>query len=249
MSPEALREANRRIGESSGDDLFDSDRLGLFVVSRLARRHEIRVSLCSSAYGGITAVVLIPSGVMQSPGESGDAPVALTELGGGQRIGGPRTLVPAPGLPAPTAHAALVPPQPLAEAVSVPHTNGHTRVSETVRPQSLDGLGADTSQGFDTGDLDRSALGPDGLPRRVRQANLAPQLRAEPPPRPSTDPAADTGEAPQTPRPPRSPEQYRATMSAFQRGFTRGRADGPAETQTPAADAADEHDPRGEDAR
>ncbi|HWG27703.1 nitrate- and nitrite sensing domain-containing protein [Actinospica sp.] len=250
MSPEALREANRRIGESSGDDLFDSDRLGLFVVSRLARRHEIRVSLCASAYGGITAVVLIPSGVMQSPGESGDAPVALNELGGAQRIGGPRTLLPAPGLPAPTAHAGLVPPQPLAEAVSVPHTNGHTRVSETVRPQAFDGLGADASHAFDVGGLDLSALGPDGLPRRVRQANLAPQLRAEPPPRPSADPASDTGEAPQTLRPPRSPEQYRATMSAFQRGFTQGRADGPAETQTPAADAAaDEHDPRGEDAR
>src|SRR6185312_17362648 len=73
MSPEALREANRRIGESSGHVDFDIGRLGLFVVSRLARRHEIRVSLCPSAYGGITAVVLIPSSVMQPPGAGDEA--------------------------------------------------------------------------------------------------------------------------------------------------------------------------------
>ena len=254
MSPDALREANRRIGESSGDDLFDSDRLGLFVVSRLARRHEIRVSLCASAYGGITAVVLIPSGVMQSPGESGDAAAALNELGGAQRIGGPRelsgrTLAPALGQPVPTTPAALVPPQPT--VASVPHSNGHSHVSETVQPQAFDQLGTDVSQPADTGEIDMSAFGPDGLPRRVRQASLAPQLRAAPPP-PSGDPLAESraGENPESERPPRSPEQYRATMTAFQRGFTRGRAEGPADTQTPAADAAaDEQDARGEDAR
>jgi signal transduction histidine kinase len=261
MSPEALREANRRIGESSGDDLFDSDRLGLFVVSRLARRHEIRVSLCASAYGGITAVVLIPSSVMQSPGESGDAPVALNETGGGQRAGTPRKPVPGSGRPAPAGAraaqsplTALVPPQTpgaaAADALTVPHTNGHAQVSEAVRPQPFDRLAADASQTFDTGDIDLSPLGPDGLPRRVRQANLAPQLRSEPPP--AADPAAPppAGEAPRSPRPPRSPEQYRATMSAFQRGFTLGRAEGPADEKTPAADAAaNEHEARGEDAR
>jgi signal transduction histidine kinase len=248
MSPEALREANRRIGESSGDDLFDSDRLGLFVVSRLARRHEIRVSLCASAYGGITAVVLIPSGVMQSPGESGDAPVALDELGGAQRIGGTRGLTAAPGLAAPVPAAALVPPQSAAQAVRVPYSNGHSHVSEAVRPQPFDTLGGEISQLADNG----VELGPDGLPRRVRQANLAPQLRAQPPSPPSEDPRSDSpaGDRPREPRPPRTPDQYRATMSAFQRGFTRGRAEGPADDQSPAPDeAADEHDARGEDAR
>ncbi|MEU6424503.1 nitrate- and nitrite sensing domain-containing protein [Microbispora sp. NPDC046973] len=57
-----------------------------------------------------------------------------------------------------------------------------------------------------------------GLPRRVRQANIAPQLRAQ-----------ETG--PQTPplsAPPveeRSPEEARAMFSAFQRGALRGRED------------------------
>ena len=246
MSQEALREANRRIGESSGDDLFDSDRLGLFVVSRLARRHEIRVSLCASAYGGITAVVLIPSSVMQSPGESGDAPVALNEIGGAQRTGGPRGLGPAPGLAAPVPAAALVPPQPAAQAVRVPRSNGHAHVSEAVRPQSFDTVGGEISQLADNG----VELGPDGLPRRVRQANLAPQLRAQP--APAEDPSAESsgGEKPREPRPPRTPEEYRSTMSAFQHGFTRGRAEGPADDPSPAPDAAgEERNARGEDAR
>ncbi|WP_055530096.1 nitrate- and nitrite sensing domain-containing protein, partial [Streptomyces graminilatus] len=41
MGKEALAEANRRIEQSETLDLFDSDRLGLFVVSRLAARHGI----------------------------------------------------------------------------------------------------------------------------------------------------------------------------------------------------------------
>jgi hypothetical protein len=56
------------------------------------------------------------------------------------------------------------------------------------------------------------------LPRRERQANLAPGLRLE------ADGPAHHGAhhaAPQ--RPPRSPEQARGSMSAFQRGTRLGR--------------------------
>jgi hypothetical protein len=62
-----------------------------------------------------------------------------------------------------------------------------------------------------TDDEVTAQFGPDGLPKRVRQASLAPQLRnqvAEP--EPSTVP-------------PRSPEQVRTLMSALQLGTTRGR--------------------------
>ncbi|MFE4970690.1 nitrate- and nitrite sensing domain-containing protein [Kitasatospora sp. NPDC056651] len=61
MGPEMLDSANRRIAAAEQSDLFDSDRLGLFVVSRLARRQDARVSLVTSAYGGTTAVVLMPT--------------------------------------------------------------------------------------------------------------------------------------------------------------------------------------------
>ena len=291
MSPEALREANRRIGESSGDDLFDSDRLGLFVVSRLARRHEIRVSLCSSAYGGITAVVLIPSGVMQAPGETGDVPGhgldAERMNGHGLAAPGPRGELtgtgasPAkpprpvrPGGPGPVdvpaeggsatrtaALADLAPHRDLSAPVpeALPHSNGHAHESATVHPQPFEALDpGDGAHGPDTGEQDQAALGPDGLPRRVRQANLAPQLREAPAPDPSAEhDAADPHGGPEQPegRAPRTPEQNRATMSAFQRGFTLGRADGPptppppvrAESAGPAA--ADEKDQRGDEAR
>ncbi|KDN81859.1 putative two-component system sensor kinase [Kitasatospora cheerisanensis KCTC 2395] len=66
MGPEALADANRRIAAGEQVDLFDSDRLGLFVVSRLARRHGVRVALRPSAYGGTTAVVLLPTELLES---------------------------------------------------------------------------------------------------------------------------------------------------------------------------------------
>lgn len=65
MGKETLAEANTRIAQSEALDLFDSDRLGLFVVSRLSSRHEIKVHLRTSPYGGTTAVVLLPTDVLQ----------------------------------------------------------------------------------------------------------------------------------------------------------------------------------------
>ncbi|MEU3424727.1 sensor histidine kinase [Streptomyces gardneri] len=65
MGKETLAEANARIAQSEALDLFDSDRLGLFVVSRLSSRHDIKVHLRTSPYGGTTAVVLLPTDLLQ----------------------------------------------------------------------------------------------------------------------------------------------------------------------------------------
>src|SRR5262249_50985366 len=75
-----------------------------------------------------------------------------------------------------------------------------------------------------------AADGPDGLPRRVRQRSLAPQLRDAPP----ADDAAVAG-----PSTTRSPEELRAMMSSFQAGMNRGRrdADDAAEAASGPADA------------
>src|SRR6516225_6214272 len=51
---------NERLARPPEFDLADSDQLGLFVVSRLAIRHGVRVSLRVSGYGGTTAIVLLP---------------------------------------------------------------------------------------------------------------------------------------------------------------------------------------------
>ncbi|MFF7145524.1 nitrate- and nitrite sensing domain-containing protein [Streptomyces nodosus] len=60
MPAQALLEANLRLAETPQFELSDTDRLGLFVVSRLAQRQNVRVSLQLSPYGGTTAVVFIP---------------------------------------------------------------------------------------------------------------------------------------------------------------------------------------------
>ncbi|MFC3994984.1 nitrate- and nitrite sensing domain-containing protein [Nocardiopsis sediminis] len=58
--------------------LNDKMRLGLFVVSRLAQRHDIKVQLRPSPYGGVQAIVLLPTELIAGdspalPGTFGDA--------------------------------------------------------------------------------------------------------------------------------------------------------------------------------
>ncbi|SDJ64676.1 nitrate- and nitrite sensing domain-containing protein [Nonomuraea jiangxiensis] len=61
MSLEELAEANWRLANPPVVDVSVSRRMGLFVVGRLALRHNIRVQLRRQDIGGLTAMVLIPS--------------------------------------------------------------------------------------------------------------------------------------------------------------------------------------------
>ena len=61
MTAEAMIGANRRLLEPPEFDPANSARLGLFVVAQLASRHGILISLRPSAFGGVTAIVLIPA--------------------------------------------------------------------------------------------------------------------------------------------------------------------------------------------
>ncbi|MFF8383714.1 sensor histidine kinase [Streptomyces kanasensis] len=70
MSPEDLLDANLRLAETPEFELSDTDRLGLFVVSRLARRQNVRVSLQPSPYGGTTAVVFLPATLLTDAPET-----------------------------------------------------------------------------------------------------------------------------------------------------------------------------------
>src|SRR5439155_1929806 len=71
-----------------------------------------------------------------------------------------------------------------------------------------------------------------GLPRRVKQASLAPQLRDNPPPRRTTLASSGApGGFPGSPAPPGSPgssgpspDEIRQTMSSLQRGWQEGRS-------------------------
>ncbi|MFF8696953.1 nitrate- and nitrite sensing domain-containing protein [Streptomyces sp. NPDC015144] len=70
MTPDVLLDANLRLAETPEFELSDTDRLGLFVVSRLAQRQNVRVSLQKSPYGGTTAVVFIPATLLTEAPET-----------------------------------------------------------------------------------------------------------------------------------------------------------------------------------
>jgi signal transduction histidine kinase len=74
LSQPELTEINQRLANPPDFDLQNSEQLGLFVVSRLAIRHAIKVSLRQSVYGGTTAILVLPFGVIVREEEAGSLP-------------------------------------------------------------------------------------------------------------------------------------------------------------------------------
>jgi signal transduction histidine kinase len=64
MSETRFSDLNHRLAEPPEFDVFNSEQLGLFVVGQLAKRHGIRVTLRPSAYGGTSAIALIPTSLV-----------------------------------------------------------------------------------------------------------------------------------------------------------------------------------------
>ncbi len=64
LTEEELAGINGRLASPAEFDPANSEQLGLFVVSTLAARHSIAVTLRRSAYGGTTAILLLPFGVI-----------------------------------------------------------------------------------------------------------------------------------------------------------------------------------------
>ena len=82
MSPQRLAELNERLASPPEFNPSDSEQLGLFVVSQLAHRHGIRVTLKASPYGGTSAIVLIPAHLVVTEeafraGLPGEQPAAI----------------------------------------------------------------------------------------------------------------------------------------------------------------------------
>ena len=98
MSPPRLAELNDRLANPPEFNPSDSEQLGLFVVSQLAKRHGIRVTLKASPYGGTAAIVLIPRHLVVTeeafraglPGEP--ASVAMAQLTANGNHGAPAEL-------------------------------------------------------------------------------------------------------------------------------------------------------------
>ncbi|MFD3702184.1 ATP-binding protein [Nocardia sp. NPDC058658] len=182
MSAERCTELNELLSEP-GDigvlSLVGETRVGLYVVATLAAKHGARVTLRESAYGGIHAIVLLPSALIAAP----EHPA-------------PEQPVPAPteptGIPecVPNGYEAFMPGASAQHAAPEP-------VTYRAEPDGYQPRGPVDAE-------------PPPLPTRVRQSDIAPQLRQEPTPSAGSTPNA---------------ERSSAALSAFQRGTARARTE------------------------
>lgn len=197
MGTEPLAEANRRIEQSEALDLFDSDQLGLFVVSRLAARHGVKVHLRTSPYGGTTAVVLLPTALLQST--TPETPGAHTMERDRKQDG----------------HARVPDAAPVnGNSVSAPATRPALAASTEAPVTTPPGVTTLRLHKPPDPEPDSAQEPSDDLPRRVRQASLAPQLRERP-----DDAAGSVSVREDTER---SPEEVRDRMAAYREGWARG---------------------------
>ncbi|MEU2034511.1 sensor histidine kinase [Nocardia amamiensis] len=130
--------------------LSADSRLGLFVVAQLAARHGIAVRLSDSDYGGIKAIVIIPTALITGETDAPPTPAELTDPG--ERRG----LIAAPTGAADPTPTGASPVATLTSAPAAPSRYAPRPFTEAPPEPGPDGRPA--------------------LPRRNRQTNLAPQL-------------------------------------------------------------------------
>ncbi|TLF58781.1 sensor histidine kinase [Nocardia cyriacigeorgica] len=138
--------------------LSADSRLGLFVVGQLAARHDISVRLSESDYGGVRAIVLVPSKLLLA-GESGSAPPS-------EPVTEPRRRPALPASSEPATRAVESAPAPTATLLAHPPPTP-TPAAQPAEP------------------VQRTADGRPALPRRSRQTSLAPQLAQPVTPQPA----------------------------------------------------------------
>ncbi|MEU3778151.1 ATP-binding protein [Streptomyces sp. NPDC032472] len=215
MSEEARKRAERMLRQAQqGIDLTDlgeTPRLGLAVVGRLAQAYDFQVSLRSSAYGGVRAVLVIPQALITT------ASAATGVAHGIGTASGPRAaLPPAPERPgAPDGRdgrSAAAPSGPSAAGAPADGVAG-------TLPQPRSATGPQHWSEADDVPVvtERTAT---GLPQRRRRARVAatdlPGTTAGPAPDPAA--AARGGAAPDPePQPEVQPGMW---LAAFQGGLT-----------------------------
>ncbi|RLP89169.1 nitrate- and nitrite sensing domain-containing protein [Micromonospora sp. CV4] len=185
MSEEDLAAANHRIVDRSELNLANAARLGLYVVSRLTERHGVRVRLKESAYGGTTAVVLIP---LELVTENGASP----EDSGAMRAGSPAIPLPSSSTAAlaasdrPTTLALAAPPatagttapdapEPVTPAAPGAVPAGAPVASGTTSPTAQTD-GTDVDAALPTRQRTTPGTGSSELPSRARRALGQPAL-------------------------------------------------------------------------
>ncbi|MFE3060253.1 nitrate- and nitrite sensing domain-containing protein [Nocardia sp. NPDC059239] len=183
--------------------------LGLFVVGQLAQRHNIKVKLSESAYGGVSAVTLLPAALLEGVAE---AQQAVIEDQGFHAYNSPlHPLAPTSTEDMPdfyesySAPRDVPPPQPTRESFA----SIQIEIEPTERPIPV----VRTS-----GSGDRASRAP--LPKRRRQTHLAPQLQIE---NTTAEHALPQGPPAGPTRGRRSAADARNAMSSLQKGTRQGR--------------------------
>ncbi|MEU8306035.1 nitrate- and nitrite sensing domain-containing protein [Actinomadura sp. NPDC048955] len=249
MTDEKLTEINARIADPPDFNLQSSVQLGLFVVSKLAERYNIQVSLKRSAYGGTTAVVVIPRDLIVEQGPAQVPAGTITQNGlevrrpaavgaasvADVRTASPTTTLPPSGTGPQSVGPALVAvPPPAADPLPVRPVGGTAPEPEPEAPtpawhdDPADGARPDPIEPEDLPPVPDISTTPSGLPVRVPQANLAEPLR--------TDEPVASDEQDEQEDPGRSPEEIQRIMGSYQRGTQRGRSDAAEALGTNAAE-------------
>ncbi|MFG2225274.1 sensor histidine kinase [Streptomyces sp. NPDC048644] len=219
MSEEARKRAERMLEQAQQgidvNDLGETPRLGLAVVGRLAQVYNFQVSLRTSAYGGVRAVLIVPQDLITTAPATGRAH-GIGASSGPLTARTERTPAPAAARPAQAAPPAAVRPAPApVPAPAVPAAPAAPREEDT-RDDFMDDLPPVT---------ERSA---NGLPQRRRKT------RATAPVAPPAAPAAPAAPAPVTASPAPAPDdappvQPGMWLAAFQSGLS-----GESQTSAPA---------------
>ncbi len=204
MSAAERIEANRRIEDVARLDLAPSKVLGLYVVGRLAARHDISVAFVESDGEGLTVRVTLPLSVVDlDAAPDGPAPVATPLVA---PVAQPAPVAAAPPV-APV--APVLPPVAPVAPVAAPPVAPMAPVATPVAARPV---------------------GPTGLQRRVRGAQLPTSAPAD------VDPA---------PVDALSATEVRSSLSSFQTAVNRAREDEWAIALPPFPDPSGELSPTG----
>ncbi|MGI5517425.1 ATP-binding protein [Streptomyces sp. CA-106131] len=197
--------------------LLVDGRIGLYVVSELARRHKIVVELRTSIYGGIQAVVVLPHGLINDapsqmpPQTAVEAPLPVVAASPQQ----PPALQAGPATE--YAHPQLNTAEPMPQPPAMPQGERPVAAPVPQQPHQRPQRPAEPEQRRAApGPYDRdSRTGRPPLPERDPQTHLAEPLKEQ--------------SRTRTPRPGNEAGHDPGLMASFRRGYNRVDETGPAD--------------------
>ena len=247
MSDEALALANEKLSAPPLVDATISRHLGLFVVGRIAWRLGLSIGLGRSAWGGVSAQVVIPARLLvaapgpserrsaapgpvgTAPAPSGALPTAPSTTNGQTASGLARR---APASAAPAADVANAAPIPAAAPAEVKVEDAPAAAPAVAASPALVSRAARESA--------PAAPVPAAATEQRTSAGLAKRMPRAVQPAPGAAPSRPLpgADGPGANPNPLTPERVQSALSSFQSGMLRGRA----KVETPASTDTTEND-------